>query len=291
MYLFFLIFDMHFYKLLFWIDVEGFILQEGFMLDELYKFFLSFVHNPVLLPLIIIGYIWLDRRIFFHAASILLLGMLVNGALKYTFRIPLSPSIGKTGFAFPSGHMQTSVTFYGWIFDFTNKYIIKAGIIVIFFGMGLGLMHFNYHDMIDVLGGIACAIFLIKLYKYLLKKYGDEKLSLISIIISTLLILYIYAVDGIRGHSFMAYYSLIGFSISEILLKNRQVDLNNTYKIIATLFCILLLYTSYSFIKIPSDKIFISEIKWVIISSAMSLSTYIAGLIQKKFYKISGDEI
>ena len=83
------------------------------MLDELYKFFLSFVHNPVLLPLIIIGYIWLDRRIFFHAASILLLGMLVNGALKYTFRIPLSPSIGKQDLHFLADTCKHQLLFMG----------------------------------------------------------------------------------------------------------------------------------------------------------------------------------
>lgn len=250
------------------------------MLDGLYSFFLSFVHDPVLLPLIIIGYIWLDKRTFFHATSILLLGMLVNGALKYTFRIPLSPSLGKAGFAFPSGHMQTSATFYGWLFNSTNKNIIKVGIVIILFGIALGLMHFNYHDIVDVVGGIACAILLISLYKYLLKRYGDGNLSIISVILSTFLMIYIHAVDGIRSHSFMAYYSLIGLSASEFILRNRQADLTNVYKFIATLFCISLLYSIHSFIKIPIDNIFISETRWIIIASVIPFSTYITSLMQ-----------
>lgn len=252
------------------------------MLDGLYSFFLSFVHEPVLLPLIIIGYIWLDKRVFFHATSILLLGMLVNGALKYTFRIPLSPSIGKTGFAFPSGHMQTSVTFYGWLFNATNQRTIKAAILIVLFGIALGLIHFNYHDIVDVLGGIACAVLLISLYKYLLKRYGEGNLSIISILLSTCLMIYIYAVDGIRPHSFMAYYSLIGLSASEFFLRNRQADLSKVYKLIATLFCISLLYAIYSFVKIPIDNMLISEAKWIIIASAIPFSTYITSLIQTR---------
>jgi undecaprenyl-diphosphatase len=39
--------------------------------------------------------------------------MLFNFALKIIFQVPLPAHIGKQGFAFPSGHMQSSVVLYG----------------------------------------------------------------------------------------------------------------------------------------------------------------------------------
>jgi len=252
------------------------------MLDEFYRFFLSFVHIPVLLPLIIVGYIWLDKKIFFHAISITLLTVIFNGALKWTFRIPLAPSIGQAGFAFPSGHMQVAAAFYGWLFNSTNKYIVKIGTSIIMLGIAAGLMHFNYHNLIDVLGAFICAFTFINLYKHLLTKYGEQKLSLINALLATILIWYLYLLDGIVPKALMAYYSLLAFSASEILLKNHSINLSKPYKVLATVVCGLLLYSAYSLVSIPSSNLLISELNGLLIGSIAPFSTYAISLIQAK---------
>lgn len=48
----------------------------------------------------------MNKKIFYHAACLVFLAILLNVALKSTFQVPLSAALGKTGFAFPSGHMM-----------------------------------------------------------------------------------------------------------------------------------------------------------------------------------------
>lgn len=46
------------------------------MLDIIAKFFLSFSHDIVIIPLLILGYIWLNREVFFNAIYLILVSIL-----------------------------------------------------------------------------------------------------------------------------------------------------------------------------------------------------------------------
>ncbi len=42
------------------------------MLDNVAKIFLSFSHDIVIIPLLILGYIWLEQKVFFNAICLIL---------------------------------------------------------------------------------------------------------------------------------------------------------------------------------------------------------------------------
>ncbi len=128
------------------------------------QFALSFSHDTIIIPLLIGGFIWWDREMFYNAICLVLVSIIVNYALKITFQIPLSPSLGKEGFAFPSGHMQTSTILYGWIAYQTQKMAIKLLTVTLLIAIALSLVYFGYHNYYDILGGVFCALSLMALY-------------------------------------------------------------------------------------------------------------------------------
>jgi membrane-associated phospholipid phosphatase len=85
-------------------------------MDFLAKFFLLFGNNAILMPLIFTGLI-LRQRHFLIPTFLLLFTMILSATLKLVFAVPYSPELvqklGKEGFSFPSGHMQSTIVFYG----------------------------------------------------------------------------------------------------------------------------------------------------------------------------------
>ena len=138
-------------------------------MNLLTTFFLSFSHWVVILPLMVLGYCLISKRIFCHALCLLVLSILLNIILKNIFQIPLSPALGKEGFAFPSGHMQVATVLYGWLaFNIKNIWV-RLSIVIILLGVGFSLVHAGYHNYYDVFGGVFFGTLLIGIYHVLLK--------------------------------------------------------------------------------------------------------------------------
>ena len=130
-------------------------------MNTLAQFFLFFSNGFFIICLLILGYLLNKNLLFFQAACIALISIVVNIALKHTFQIPLSPALHKTGFAFPSGHMQLASVLYGWIALSTRSYALKILILGLLTGIGFGLVHCGYHSWFDVLGAVFFASFIL----------------------------------------------------------------------------------------------------------------------------------
>ncbi len=265
------------------------IYKQIIMLDNVSRFFLNFSHDTIIIPLIIIGYIWIDRKVFFHGICLLLTSMLLNLALKITFQVPLAPSLGKEGFAFPSGHMQSSIVLYGWLFKSLNKLIIKVMITMLLIGISAGLVHLGYHNYFDIFGAVFAGLLLIFLYSWFLKSFGESILSLIILLFSTLLMVYICLLNEIKEYSWLAYYSLIGVIPSEYCFRNKQASISNNIKVIATIFCVTtFLLVNQIFLLLKTDSLFLSQLKWLFIGFCIPFSLHFLSLIKPKSH-IQGD--
>ncbi|SRR5579883_912026 len=194
------------------------------MSDALFRFFLAFSHGTIIIPLIIIGYLWFDRRrVFFHGTCLLLLSMAFNWALKVTFQIPLSPELGKEGFAFPSGHMQTAFVFYGWLWrSFHNHLPVKIGIPLVLIGIGIGLVHFGYHTYFDVFGGLFFGFLLLYTYSWLLMRLKETTFLITLFLFSTSLMVYSGLVYKIKELTWIAYGVLVFLIFSQYVFKFKK---------------------------------------------------------------------
>ncbi len=145
------------------------------MIHLVTTFFLSFSHWVVILPFIVLGYCLISRRVFSHAVCLLALSILLNIVLKNIFQIPLSPTLGKEGFAFPSGHMQAATVLYGWLALNIKNAWVRLSIVIILLGVGFSLVHAGYHNHYDVLGGVFFGTLLIFFYHFLLLNFPKQK--------------------------------------------------------------------------------------------------------------------
>ena len=259
------------------------------MLDNISRFFLNFSQDTIIIPLIIIGYIWIDRKVFFHGVCLLLTSMLLNLALKITFQIPLAPSLGKEGFAFPSGHMQSSIVLYGWLLKSINRLSIQVLIIILLIGISIGLVHLGYHNYFDIFGAVFVGILLIFTYNWCLKTFKESSLSVIILLFSTLLMAYIGLLYEIKEYSWLAYYALVGVISSEYCFRNKKTLISNNIKVIATIFCVsTFLLVNQIFLVLHIDSLFLSQLKWLLIGFCIPFSLHFLSLIKPKS-QIQGD--
>ncbi len=254
------------------------------MTDIITNFFLSLSHDTIIIPFVTLGYIWLDRKLFFNAISLLLLSIIFNSALKITFQIPLSPLLNKEGFAFPSGHMQSSTVLYGWIFLHTQNLFYKLLIIIALFGIAISLVHYGYHDYYDILGAIFFSSLLLAISYKTIKKQ-ETFFPKIVFIISTVMIIYISInYQKILEHLWIAYYGLIGIIISENIFTKKQAPEKTLYKLLSTITCfsiILITQSIFSMQVFSTLPTFLYQLKWLVIGFSIPFSKIAPTLIKR----------
>ena len=251
------------------------------ILGQICRLFLAFSHDTVVIPLTVIGYIWLKRETFFQAICLLLFSMIFNTALKVTFQVPLSPALGQKGFAFPSGHMQTSVTFYGWLYRSTRSYILRALIVTLFVGIGSSLIYFDYHNIIDIIGGIAAGLLLLYVYSNLYQQLDQISFSMILISTASILMYYIAFSYHIPPHLWMGYYSLLGLLVAQYYFENDENNENKKDKLVATVVCFLILaLISVMFANIK-QLIHFLPLKWLLTGMSIPCAISVAHKLKK----------
>ncbi|MCT4635360.1 MAG: phosphatase PAP2 family protein [Rickettsiales bacterium] len=245
------------------------------MLDFIVRIFLEFSHETIIIPMIVIGFIWFNRNIFYHATCLVLLSMLLSFALKVSFQ-KTSPY----GFSFPSGHMQASVILYGWLAYNFKSYFLRSVIIFLLVGIGWSLIYSGFHDHYDVLGAVLFAIIILSVYYFTMQKIQRSILYL-SIGLASFLMLYIYLVfNQILPHLWLAYYALIGFMISF-----RMFDQNTqSNKVIVTMLCFLIIVTikiAFRLQILSSLPIYLSQLQWLLIGFSIPFSNTIANIFKR----------
>jgi undecaprenyl-diphosphatase len=261
------------------------------MLDYLARGFLLFSNDPIIIPLIVFGLIWLDRNTFYHAACLILLSMLVNVALKISFKIPLSPSLGKVGYAFPSGHMQLVTVLYTWLaLRLKNKWL-SAIVLSLLVGIGLSLIYFGYHNIYDVLAGVFFALLLVTLYLFVDRKWS-KKVPFYILGTASLLLLYIgLRSTQILSYVWMAYYALWGLILAERMASKKVVSLFRSHKLLATLLCflaIVVVYLPFHVLLQRGLPASIYQVQWLLIGFVIPCVNFCAtGLINRFSHSVA----
>lgn len=188
------------------IDVNS---QMAVIIDWLALIILEFSHGTVIAPLLILGYTRISKKIFFNSACLVLLSMIFNVALKVTFQVPLPDFLNKEGFAFPSGHMQTSTGLYLYLYSCYRNIALKAALILLLALIGASLMHFGYHDIYDVIGAVLFSAAFIYIYKYCHNKFSKRNFYLIIMQFASICLFYIQLVNIIPDHIWISYCILL----------------------------------------------------------------------------------
>jgi undecaprenyl-diphosphatase len=163
------------------------------------------------------GFVAFQRRIWGLALIIFLFTPFLNTLLKYLFHVPLMSHLGK-GFAFPSGHMQASFAFYGWLIISYRNFLLRSLLSIILMGIGFSLIYFHYHILIDILGALGFGSLVLIMYYYAAKiPLIYKRPSWMGFMLWGLampILLFLKHKSFIPTHLWQAFYGLLGFSLA-----------------------------------------------------------------------------
>lgn len=162
-----------------------------------------------------------DRGNFMHLALIGFLGIILNVALKGTFKIPL-PEWLHNGYAFPSGHMQFSTVIYGWLFYHYPYRWLRAVILILLTGIGAGLMYYGYHTFFEVCGGVFFASLIIAFYLFSQHHLKKRWFAVLPVIASLTMLYNFFQYNIIPPHCWHAFYGLLLSSAACMLWYTRH---------------------------------------------------------------------
>ena len=159
------------------------------MPDILIDILLAFANFPVIFCIGIIILLTLGRPFLFQTACLLCFDIIVNVALKASFKVPLSPYLHTLGYAFPSGHMQLATVFYVWLALHIPFWWYRIITVLLLSGIGAGLIHYGYHNLSEVLAGCLCGLLIVSVYQYALN-HVKNYLPWILLTVGSLLMIY-----------------------------------------------------------------------------------------------------
>lgn len=169
------------------------------------KLCLAFSNPYLILSLLFIAFFVYEPKLVRRTMFIVAFSMILNVALKITFRIPVLPSVPHAGFAFPSGHMQFSTVFYLWCaLELCNRSLFPL-IFIILPAIGWALVAGGFHTPIDVAGGFVTGCMVVFLLRYAYQKW-QEKTSFFLFMIAICLMSYIFIRQGLFPiHPYIAF--------------------------------------------------------------------------------------
>ncbi|KTD18061.1 phosphatase PAP2 family protein [Legionella jordanis] len=245
----------------------------GFMSDHIASFFLLFSHALIIIPVLCIGYIWLNRELFFKLIHLVLLTILLNIALKVSFQVPLPASLGKHWFAFPSGHMQLATALYGWFIYQCSNVFLRALLLFLLSGIGFSLVYCGYHGPQDVIGALIFSTLLLCSFQFLTFRYPQHWHGVV-LTVGLLLLLYSQWMWPLPAHAWMAFYSLLGLNLAELLFNVTYLKSSTKKKIIASgliLIVACLLQAVFRLTVIKQGPIYLQQSQWLFLAFAFPL--------------------
>jgi undecaprenyl-diphosphatase len=192
------------------------------------KTFLRFGHNDIIISIAVLGILFHRHKSYDKALCFLCFSMIVNQLLKSLFKIPLFPHLGK-GYAFPSGHMHSTMIFYGYILSKEKDLRMKIALAFILLMESFCLVYLNFHNWNDVLGAIGFALIELAVYQLLREVFSERFIAVLSIALSIVTMLslrFILHID-IKAHVWMSFYVLCSTLVcikffSKVELKNLR---------------------------------------------------------------------
>ncbi|MBN8827761.1 MAG: phosphatase PAP2 family protein [Sphingobacteriia bacterium] len=173
---------------------------------------LSLTDTRIVTLIATIGFLAISKKTFSKAIILILITMPLNAYLKSIFKIPLNPTIGKIGWAFPSGHMQTAFVFWGIIFWEYKNIIIRFFVGALMICIGFALVYLRYHNIIDILGAIGFGLVELMLFKLITNRKDEAIVPLLGFLLAWVSLFLINVASKSHNNLWLACGGLFGFS-------------------------------------------------------------------------------
>lgn len=173
--------------------------------------------------LAIIGFLYLNRKIFANALFILLVTPAINAYLKLLWKLPLPPGVGTHTYAFPSGHLHAALVFWGFLaISYKNLpwRIFVSGFLIL---NAWAIYAKGYHYPIDLFGALFFAVLSLIIFYLLLKqsyiRHSPPITGIVFFLTGSILILANQEISVINQAVIPALGALLGFSLGWTLTR------------------------------------------------------------------------
>ncbi len=219
--------------------------------DAFFSFITLFGEETVFILVGLIFYWCISKRQGYYLLSIGLIGTVLNQFLKLIFRVPRPWVIDKnfkivesardaaTGYSFPSGHTQTSVSIFGGIALWNKNKMVRIITIALCVLVPFSRLYLGVHTPLDVGVSVVLALLMVfGFYPIIYKSTNERKTMRI-----------VFAVMTAFAGGFLAFVHCFDFSF-DVDVNNLTHGIETAYKMLG---CILGLWISFEI-----DKHFIN---------------------------------
>ena len=141
------------------------------------QYFLFWVRPEFLFLFLILGYLFIDQKIFRRTIILLLFTSVLGAVLKCIWKVPLAPQLAKNWWAYPSGHTQFSVVMWlTLLYQLPRKWLLIKKWVVLPAGLYF-MVDAGYHDWPEVFGGICSGIIISCCYIFWLLQENKNELA------------------------------------------------------------------------------------------------------------------
>lgn len=188
-----------------------------------FKLSLFFQNGYFIIPFMIWGLFYYDRKAFMTTSMFCLSASLINFYLKTYFQVPLNfEAVGHTGWAFPSGHTTlNSVLWFSLIILLRKRWTMYCAAAILPTGFA-AMMYFQYHTFTDIVGGLVLALTCV-VPLYIWNRYHFKKLYLLGFALVAISCGFLLAIPEVDLHDrlFANLGLLCGLVVCEYLKENQ----------------------------------------------------------------------
>lgn len=229
-------------------------------LDSLMALITELGGETAFLAAALVVYWCMDKRQGIYLLAVGFAGTLSNQFLKITFRIPrpwiLDPNFtivesaraAATGYAFPSGHSQSSVGTFGAIAACSRNKWVRALSIAVCVLVPFSRMYLGVHTPADVLAGSGMAVALVFLMKPIV--FGNDGKNIPAL----------FGVMLLLGAAFLAFMELYPFP-ADIDAHNLDSAVKNSYTLVGALMGMVAAYWfDEKHLRFPTDALWYAQL-------------------------------
>lgn len=247
-------------------------------MDSVLSFFLLLTKQQFIIPFVVVGFFFIDSRAFFRGLVALLGTMVLAAYLKSVFQVPLKPHLGN-GWAFPSGHMMAATVFWGVLAWELKQRVFMILLPIILVGIAVALIHFNYHDPMDVLAAFAFGIVVIIGHIFVQRAFllSDSMYASIVLLIAGGVVF--FGLDKVPAHVATATAALGGLFVGELLFRGIPTTLIK--KLLGAILCVVFVLAVFFGINylVKTTTLFVLIIQNVLMGLSLRFSSHLSSRV------------
>lgn len=134
------------------------------LIELYYKLALFGTNTTFIILVAIFTLFYVDKKVAINSLMFAIFSIFINQYLKSIWQVPMDPSLGKEGWAFPSGHTQLNIVFWGsLLWQLRSKYL-AVFLLVLLPSSYFAMVDAKYHTWEDIAGGIITGFVMLILF-------------------------------------------------------------------------------------------------------------------------------